>query len=116
MSKQAEFDRLRAQIESADNTVFEATPMEKINHLRRRLHVHSYLYYVMDTNLISDHLFDQWAMELVEMHARYPECVKHGYLPEAFADWTGATGMHLPQDDQVAARAMWLIKESERRT
>lgn len=89
------------------------TPEEKINRLRRNLHVHSVVYYHLDTTIVTDALFDKWAVELVELQSQYPELIKQGYLWEYFEDWTGDTGMHLPVDDRILSLAEWLVSEDD---
>ena len=84
--------------------------MEKINRLRRQIHVHSVLYYHMNISLVSDYVFDRWSKELVELQTATPESKTEGYMPEVFADWTGETGMHLPVNDNVLRLAEWLIE------
>lgn len=69
--------------------------------------VHSYLYYVCDHTVISDDKWQQWADELVELQKRKQVI---GFYDDVFADWTGATGMHLPFDDWVVKRAEKIMK------
>lgn len=64
--------------------------------------VHSYLYYVMDHNIVSDDKWQQWANELAELQK---EKIDIGFYDDAFRDWNGSTGMHLPFDDWVVKRA-----------
>lgn len=100
---------------SGGSEPYVQTTMERINNLRRILHTHSYIYYNLHTNLITDAKFDSFSNELVELQAKHPELVDSGYEPEMFADWTGDTGMHLPITDYVMERAEWLIQETHRR-
>lgn len=39
---------------------------ERIDRLRRNLHVHSVIYYHLDATIVDDAVFDKWAVELVE--------------------------------------------------
>lgn len=80
--------------------------------LRRRMQmlVHSYLYYVMSTNLISDREFDMLGKELVQLQADYPDIAKQVEYAEAFSDWDGATGFHLPRNEQVIRIANRLLR------
>ena len=82
---------------------------ERINRLRRNLHVHSVIYYHLDTSIVDDAVFDRWAVELVKLHSQHPELIEQGYLWEHFKDWTGDTGMHLPINDKVMYLAKWLV-------
>lgn len=83
------------------------TLSEKIKQRRTQMLVHSYLYYVKDENIISDEKWQQWADELVELQKQKLEI---GFYDEAFKDWTGATGMHLPFDKWVKHRAEKLLE------
>ena len=78
------------------------TLSEKIRQRRTQMLVHSYLYYVLDDNVIDDHTWQKWADELTELQKRKKVI---GFYDEAFADWTGATGTHLPFDPWVIQRA-----------
>ena len=71
--------------------------------LRRRMQmlVHSYIYYHLDANLISDKQFDAWGKELVRLQADYPDIAKQVDYADAFADWDASTGFHLPVNEQV---------------
>lgn len=73
--------------------------------------MHSVIYYHFDTNIVTDALFDKWAVELVELHSQHPELVRQGYLWTYFEDWTGNTGMHLPVDEKVLSLAEWLVED-----
>jgi hypothetical protein len=81
-------------------------PMDMINRRRRQIHVHSILYYHFDTNLIPDHVYDAWCVELAALQKSHPDSKHIGYMPGVFADWTGETGFHLPTTD----RAYWLAE------
>lgn len=78
------------------------TLSEKIRQRRTQMLVHSYLYYVLDDNVIDDHTWQKWADELTELQKQKKVI---GFYDEAFADWTGATGTHLPFDPWVIQRA-----------
>lgn len=71
--------------------------------LRRRMQmlVHSYIYYKMDMNLISDREFDMWGKDLVRLQTDYPEIASQVEYAEAFKDWDASTGFHLPANEQI---------------
>lgn len=74
---------------------------------RRQILVHSVLYYALDAPVISDHLFDRWCKDLVQLQAAYPTSAAQAPHAEAFADFTGSTGFDLPlEDPDAVARAM----------
>ncbi len=68
---------------------------EVINQRRRQLIVHSVLYYRMNTNIVSDHDFDRWCKELVDLQMMYPKESSEVPFAEEFKDFDGSTGFHL---------------------
>ena len=84
-----------------------------IKRRRSQMLVHSYLYYWMYKNIVSDHQFDAWAVELRELQADFPEPI--GFYDEVFKDWNGDTGMHLPTDEWIKTTANNLSREHEYR-
>lgn len=83
------------------------TLSEKIRQRRIQMLVHSYIYYHMDENVVSDDKWQEWADELTKLQKR-----KHNidFYDELFRDWNGSTGMHLPHDDWIKARAKKLLQ------
>ena len=67
-----------------------------IKQRRRQLTVHSFGYYRMNDNIVSDHTFDKWCEELVELQKEFPEVSKEVELYEHFKDFDGSTGYDLP--------------------
>ena len=88
---------------------------ELIERRRRQLAVHSYLYYRLDESIISDHKFDAWAMELVDLQNKYPKIAATAIYAEYFGDFDGSTGYdlptHLPEIRSMAHRALNYHKE-----
>jgi hypothetical protein len=82
------------------------TLSEKIRQRRTQMLIHSYLYYVMDENVVDDGKWQVWADELVELQKQRKDI---GFYDEAFADWSGATGTHLPFEPWVQKRAKELL-------
>jgi NAD-dependent DNA ligase adenylation domain len=82
---------------------------------RRQLIVHSFGYYRMNDNIVSDHTFDRWSNELVELQRDYPEIAKEVDLWEYFEDWDGSTGYHLPTHLPWVADVWEKIKRYHRR-
>lgn len=78
---------------------------------RRRLQilVHSYLYYEMDMNIISDHTWNKWAQELVILQKAYPEIAERVIYSEQFIDWDGSSGSFFTFDDATIQRARSLL-------
>lgn len=70
---------------------------DRIQHLRMRVLVHSYLYYEMNQNILTDREFDTLAYELVELQKLYPAVSEAvWYERDAFRDFDGSTGFDLP--------------------
>lgn len=77
-----------------------------IQQRRVQMLVHSCLYYEMNTNLISDKQFDEWGKELAQLQKDYPEIAAKICFAEAFKDWDGTTGFHLPLKNK------WVVKKA----
>lgn len=75
--------------------------IKKLIHRRRhQILIHSFLYYRLDTNIISDHTYDMWSKELAELQQEYPELSKEvKTLYEGFKDFDGSSGYDLPMGD-----------------
>lgn len=84
-----------------------AAARARIRQRRAQMLAHSYLYYWLDSPIISDHQWQAWADELAAMQKAHPGGV--GFYDPEFADWDGSTGMHLPNDGSVAGAARHLL-------
>ena len=60
--------------------------------------VHSCLYYEMDTNIISDEVFDRWSNELVVLMKKYPNEYSDRF-DIFFRNWDGSSGYDFPHRD-----------------
>lgn len=69
---------------------------ELINRRRRQILVHSFLYYQLNENIISDHTFDKWSKELADLQKQYPEESKAGVYADEFKTFDGSSGYDLP--------------------
>lgn len=70
-----------------------------IDYLQRVIIIHSYIYYELNDNLISDKEYDEKARELVKLKNEYPELWKKSYYYKQFGDdYNGATGFTLYLD------------------
>lgn len=75
------------------------TTQEYINFLERFIILHSYIYYELDDNVISDKDYDTKARELVKYKNEYPELWKTSEYYKQFGDdYSGATGFTLYHD------------------
>lgn len=77
-----------------------------IQQRRLQMLVHSRLYYELNTNLISDTQFDNFANELAQLQQEYPEIACRVCYSQAFEDWDGSTGAFLPLNDD------WVIHKT----
>ena len=84
------------------------TIAEKIKQRRAQMLVHSYIYYKLGDNIVSDHQWQQWADELVVLQNKYPHPV--GFYDVVFASWDGSTGYHLPHDEWVVNKANYILR------
>lgn len=89
---------------------------ELIQQRRLQMLVHSCLYYELDTNLISDKTWGDWAKELAQLQVDYPSISSQVIWADAFKDWDGTTGAFLPLHDdwvmQKAHQLMFLVKST----
>lgn len=87
------------------------SPAEIIKRYRRNMIVHSYIYYRMDDNIISDHQWQDMANTLMELQEAFPEPI--GYYDDLFKDWDGSTGNHLTYETDNSywvAEALYLVR------
>lgn len=80
--------------------------------LRRRLQllVHSYIYYDLNQNLVSDDTWSSWARELVELQEKYPNIARRVDYHEGFIGFDGSTGFDLPyRQPEIMNKANWLV-------
>lgn len=65
----------------------------KIDFLQRYIIVHSYIYYELNNNVISDRKYDEKSKELVSLKNKYPNLWKNSYYYAQFTDdYNGCTG------------------------
>lgn len=67
----------------------------KIQQRRYQMLVHSYIYYELDSNIVTDDKWAQWAYELVDLQAKYPDIAKQVVYAKDFETWDGSTGAFL---------------------
>lgn len=90
----------------------EQTIQEKIRQKRAQMLVHSCIYYLYDDSLVTDHTWQAWADELVELQKDYKDPI--GFYDEAFKDWDASTGYHLPKDEYVVNKALHLLRRRDK--
>lgn len=76
---------------------------------RRRLQilVHSCIYYHLNGSIVSDHVYDAWSKELVQLQQDNPIESRIAPWHEDFIDWDGSTGYHLPN------RHPWVLNKAQ---
>ena len=73
---------------------------EKIQQRRYQMLVHSYIYYELNRNIISDSKWSKWAMELAELQNKYPEIASKVKYAKDFEGWDGSSGAFLTYNDK----------------
>jgi len=71
------------------------SPKTKLQMLERWIIIHSIIYYVYDTNIVPDSMFDNNCNQLVKGAAKYPEDFKQTKYFYCFEGFDGSTGFHL---------------------
>jgi hypothetical protein len=87
---------------------------EKIKQRRAQMLIHSCIYYELDSNIVSDHKWQEWAEELDQLQKDNPDCLNLGFYDKNFLDWDGTTGAHLPHRNRwVYNKALNLLRKHE---
>lgn len=86
-----------------------ATIKEKIKQRRRQMLVHSYIYYELDQNIVSDHQWSEWAKELAQLQKDYPKESAEVEEYEQFKDWDGSSGAFLKFGENIKTVAKILL-------
>lgn len=94
----------------------EFTILELINRRERQLLVHSFLYYQLNENIISDADFDLWSKELAQAIVEHPEIFKQTAYYEGFREFDGSTGAFLPYSlPEIQATGYRLLNTHKKR-
>ena len=88
---------------------YNSAIMEKIRRRRLQLMVHSSIYYVYASNIITDFTWQDWADQLVQLQKDYPAESKAVRYYELFADFNGSTGFHISEIPWALAVAKSLL-------
>lgn len=89
---------------------------EKIQQRRLQILVHSYIYYELDQNIISDQKWMEWTQELALLQIKYPILAKKVLYAETFDKFDGSTGVGLCyMTPDIIALAERLLKLSEKK-
>lgn len=103
---------VKAKTVADDRPITYDSPIAaKIQQRRYQVLVHSLVYYDLDLNLISDHQWQEWAQELVELQKANPEIADQVIFADAFRDFDASTGFDLPyRDAQIVKIAIRLLE------
>ncbi len=86
---------------------------ELIKRRRFQILVHSFIYYRLNNNIISNEEFNKWALELIELQKRFPKISEEVELYNIFSGFTNVgDAAFLPFDDysQLENRAKQLLE------
>lgn len=86
------------------------TIKEKIRQRRRQMLVHSYIYYELDDNIVSDAQWAKWAKELEQLQRNYPKESAEVEEYEQFKDWDGSSGAFLNFGENIKTVAKILLE------
>lgn len=93
-----------------------STIAEGIKQRRLQMLVHSYIYYELDLNIVSDSTWAKWAKELQQLQDENPDIASKVIWAEAFKDWDGSSGAYLPLNDPwVVSKAHEVLAVHERK-
>lgn len=74
--------------------------------------VHSYIYYELNSNIVTDSKWAQWAKELEQLQQDYPEESKQVEYYEDFKDWDGSSGAFLKFGENIKYLGRLLLDTS----
>jgi NAD-dependent DNA ligase len=83
--------------------------------------VNSYLYYQLDTNIISDHRFDDECRQLYSLKVKYPKDFSEARYSYVMEDFTGSTGfgyvekLNKKDYESITLHAEYMIRFDEER-
>ena len=89
---------------------------QELKWLRSNMLVHSYIYYQLNDNIISDHKWQAGANRLTKLQNMLQAkgiAPTIGFYDEAFVGWDGSTGYHLPKDSWVDGKARHLLRSRD---
>ena len=86
----------------------------KIKQRRRQMLVHSYIYYDLNKNIVSDYVWAKWAKELEQLQRDFPEESQSVEEYEQFKDWDGSSGAFLKFGENIKTVAHILLGETDK--
>ena len=95
----------------------EARVAELITRRRRQILVHSVIYYRLNSNVISDAQWSEWAVELENLQKQYPQIAAQCPYAEEYEDFDHSSGYNLPLGDPWANHmADTLVKTHQKKS
>ncbi len=94
-----------------DMTVNEISDL--IKRRRFQIWIHSYIYYRLNNNIVSNKQFDEWSDELCYLQKTYPEISAKTDLYEMFRDYelsSDAAALPFDNNPSLHSRAVYLLK------
>lgn len=90
---------------------------EKIQRRRYQMLVHSFIYYEMNENIISDSQWSQWAVELADLQSKYPDIAEQVAYANDFEGWDGSSGAFLTYSNKpnIVASAQFLLNNMQKK-
>ena len=92
-----------------------------MTYLQNQIIVHSYLYYMLDSSIISDGEYNELSQTLVRMKEAYPESYSKTMFYYAMKDFDGSTGYdiwyNLTEEDKekMASKAQLILSYKSKR-
>lgn len=79
-----------------DAPISQKATKDLIKRRRSQMLVHSFIYYRLNDNIISDSVWQEWANELRDLQNNNPDCCNIDFYDEEFDGWSGDSGNFLP--------------------
>lgn len=84
---------------------------ERVEYLRKKLLVHSIIYYRLNESIVTDNKWAEWAVELERLTRDYPHIARNAFLADGFKNFDHSTGYNLPLETPWAVqKAMDLVE------
>jgi hypothetical protein len=90
-----------------------------LKRLRSQMLIHCYLYYWGDSPVWTDEFWQSQANRLEKLQKDYLEAdlsIGIGFYDDAFEDFTGSTGAHLPRDEYVISKSTQIYRIHSQKT
>ena len=71
--------------------------------------VHSFIYFELNENIVSDITWAKWGKELVELQEKYPEEAAKVEYAKEFENWDVSSGAFLNFDKKIQSTARTLL-------